>query len=114
MSAGARRWTLSLPCRWLAALLVMCAVPQRGLAQVLYGSILGDVKDTSGASIPGAAVVATNKNTGLARQGTTNAAGRFNFAHLPAGVYSFRASQQGLKTLRRTEVTVKINSLTPL
>ncbi len=112
MSAGARRWTLSLPCWWLAALLVMCAVPQKGLAQVLYGSILGDVKDASGASIPGAAVMATNKNTGLARQGITNAAGRFNFADLPAGVYSFRASQQGFKTFERTEVTVNINSVT--
>jgi hypothetical protein len=90
----------------------MSAVPQRGLAQVLYGSILGDVKDSSGASIPNAAVVATNKNTGLARQGTTDAAGRFNFADLPAGVYVFRASQQGFKTFERTEVTVSINSVT--
>src|SRR2546426_12722050 len=101
MSAGARRWTLSLPCRWLAALLVMCTVPQRGLAQVLYGSILGDVKDTSGASMPGAAVVATNKNTGLARQGTTDAAGRFNFPALPAGGYGFKARQAGFKTFER-------------
>src|SRR5438309_8058438 len=112
MSAGARRWTVSLPCLWLVALVLMCAVPQRGMAQVLYGSILGDVKDTSGASMPSAAVVATNKNTGLARQGITDAAGRFNFADLPAGVYSLRASQPGFKTFERTEVTVNINSVT--
>src|SRR5947209_2277203 len=112
MSAGTRRWTVSLPCLVLAALVVMCAVPQRGMAQVLYGSILGDVKDASGAYIPGATVVVTNTGTNLAREGITDQAGRFNFADLPAGVYSFKASQQGFKTFEQTEVTVNINSVT--
>jgi uncharacterized MnhB-related membrane protein len=44
MSVAARRWTVSVPCLLLAALFVTLAAPPRALAQVLYGSILGDVK----------------------------------------------------------------------
>jgi carboxypeptidase family protein/TonB-dependent receptor-like protein len=111
MSREARRWTVFLPCLLLAALVVIFAFPQRGSAQVLYGSILGDVKDATGASIRGATVVALNKSTGLARQGITDGTGRFNFSDLPAGVYSLKASQQGFKTFEQTEVTVNINSV---
>jgi len=82
MSAVARRWTVSLPCLLSAALVLVCAVPNGVLAQVLYGSILGDVKDASGASMPGIAVVVTNKNTSLTREAVTDQAGRFNFPDL--------------------------------
>jgi hypothetical protein len=102
---------VSLPYLVVAVVLTF-VTPQRGLAQVLYGSIVGDIKDASGASIPGATVVATNKSTGLTREGVTDDAGRFNFADLPAGVYSFKASQQGFRTFEQTEVTVNINSVT--
>ena len=112
MSREARRWTVLLPCLLWVALVVLFAFPQKGIAQVLYGSILGDVKDASGASIRGATVVAVNKSTGLARQGITDGTGRFNFPDLPAGVYNLKASQQGFKTFERTEVTVNINSVT--
>ena len=82
MSARARRWTVSLPCLLLTALVLVFAVPHGALAQVLYGSILGDVKDASGASMPGVAVVVTNKNTSLTREAVTDQAGRFNFPDL--------------------------------
>ena len=64
MSARTRRYA-SLPGLLLVALVLMFAVPQRGMAQVLSGSILGDVKDSSGALIPGAAIVVTER---LARE----------------------------------------------
>jgi hypothetical protein len=85
--------------------------PLNAEAQVLYGSILGDVKDATGASIPGATVVVTNTGTNLTRQGITDEAGRFNFTDLPTGIYNLKASQQGFKTFERTEVTVTINSV---
>jgi hypothetical protein len=96
----------------LAAFVLVLAVPCIGMAQVLYGSILGDVKDATGSSVRGAVVIVTNQATNLARQGVTDNAGRFNLADLPAGVYSFKATQQGFKTFEQTEVTVSINSVT--
>ena len=52
MFRGARTWTASLPCLFLTILIVTLAVPRQGFTQVLYGSILGDVKDSSGALVP--------------------------------------------------------------
>jgi Carboxypeptidase regulatory-like domain/TonB dependent receptor-like, beta-barrel len=112
MSAGARRWLISPAGVVLAAFVLVLAVPSIGMAQVLYGSILGDVKDATGGSVSGAVVVVTNQATNLARQGVTDTAGRFHLADLPAGVYSFKATQKGFKTFEQTEVTVSINSVT--
>ncbi len=112
MSGGACRRTLTLPCLLLVAAVVLC--PQRGVAQALYGSIVGDVKDSSGAVMPGATVVATNKSTGLIREAVTDEGGRYQLANLPAGVYSFKATQQGFKAFEQTELTVSLNSVTRL
>jgi len=97
-----------LLCLVLALVLL---TPLSAEAQVLYGSILGNVKDATGASIPGATVVVINKATNLTRQGITDEAGRFNFTDLPTGTYNLKVSQQGFKTFEQTEVTVTINSV---
>ena len=103
-------WSLSYPV--LVILLLVGAMPRSGLAQVLYGSIVGDVKDASGASIPHAAVVVINASTGLNRETFTDETGRFNFPDLPAGTYSFKASQQGFRAFEQREVTVSLNTVT--
>jgi hypothetical protein len=109
MSAGARKCLVSLPGLLLVFLTMF---PPIAAAQVLYGSILGDVKDTSGAVMPGATVVATNKATGLVREAVTDEGGRYNLANLPAGEYGLKATQQGFKSFEQTEVPVSINSVT--
>ena len=64
--------------------------------------------------MPGATVVATNKSTGLIREAVTDEGGRYQLANLPAGVYSFKATQQGFKAFEQTELTVSLNSVTRL
>jgi carboxypeptidase family protein/TonB-dependent receptor-like protein len=107
-------WFVSLPrsCRLAMLLIVLCA--PAAIAQVLYGSIVGDVKDSSGAAIPGATVVVTSNTSGLTRQVVTDGTGHFNLPDLPAAVYTVRASVQGFKTFEQTSVTVSINSVTRL
>ena len=112
MFRGARSWTASLPCLFLTILIVTLAVPRQGFTQVLYGSILGDIKDSSGALVPGATVVVTNKSTGLSRELVSDQSGRFTFGDLPAGVYIFKVTQQGFKAFEQTSVTVTINNIT--
>ena len=41
-------------------------------AQVLYGSIVGNVEDSSGAALPGATVTITSKETGLSKTVVTS------------------------------------------
>src|SRR5437867_5050940 len=94
------------------ALVLALMVPHNAEAQVLYGSIVGDVRDASGAAIPGATVTVTNRGTNLTRQLITDDAGRYRIADIPAGDYSVKVSQAGFKASERTEVTVSLNSVT--
>ena len=96
----------------LALVVFISAVPVRAAAQVLYGSVVGDVKDSSGAAMPGATVLITNNNTGFKREAVTDGVGHFNLADLPAGIYSLKATQQGFRTFEQTQVTVNINTVT--
>jgi hypothetical protein len=70
-------------------------------AQTL-GTITGEVKDSSGAVIPGATVTATNTGTNASREVQTNEAGIFNFPALPPGNYSVKAELQGFTTVTHT------------
>src|SRR3954468_2669381 len=111
MSSAARQCSFSTRVA-LALLVFICAVPGRAAAQVLYGSVVGDVKDSSGAAMPGATVLATNNNTGFKREAVTDGVGHFNLADLPGGTYSLKATQQGFRTFEQTQVTVNINTVT--
>ena len=80
-------------------------------AQVLYGSILGNVKDSSEAAVPGATVTATNVGTNQSRQALTNESGSYSFSDLQGGIYSLKVTQQGFKTFEQTSITVSANNL---
>src|SRR5687767_9099598 len=47
------------------------------IAQVTTGTILGTVKDQTGAVLPGATVTATNVETGISRSATTGGRGEY-------------------------------------
>src|SRR5437879_13760749 len=61
-------------------------------AQVLYGSIVGNVVDQNGSAIPGAAVIATNQNTGVAASKTTNGYGEYNFMPIKDCTFTIKVS----------------------
>src|SRR5438093_1746754 len=94
------------------ALVLPLAAPQTAEAQVLYGSIVGDVKDASGAAIPGATVIVTNKGTNLTRQFITDETGGYRFTDLPTGNYNRNVGQPGFKTFDQTDVPVRLNNVT--
>ena len=79
------------------ALLLTSTVPLR--AQVTTATLVGLVRDNSGAVIPGASVVATNEGTGVARESVTDANGEVVLAALPAGSYTVRIELTGFKTI---------------
>lgn len=79
--------------------------------QVLYGSLVGNVTDASGAAVPGATVTAVQTETGLTRSAVTDRAGSYTIATLSAGTYDVKISAPGFKTFEKTDVPVGINTV---
>ena len=61
------------------------------------GSILGVVHDRSQAVVAGAKVVATNVETNLSQETTSNADGSYHILALPAGKYKLTATGAGFR-----------------
>jgi hypothetical protein len=92
------------------ALLAVVFLAAPASAQVLYGSLVGQVEDPTGAVVPTATVSATNKATGLTRETQSDEQGRYTLPNLPAGVYDLKFTANGFKTVTRQNVEVTINS----
>jgi Carboxypeptidase regulatory-like domain len=80
-------------------------------AQVLYGSVVGNVRDTTGAALPGASVTLTNQDTNLSRETTTNEVGTYNFVNVLPGPYAIKVTLQGFREFRQSDVPVTVNTV---
>jgi hypothetical protein len=89
----------------LLVLSVACLLPAEALAQgETTSAIVGQVRDTSNAVVPGATVTIANPETGLRRSARTDGAGRFNFPQLKPGTYSVKAEAQGFEPQQNDNV----------
>ena len=91
----------------LIALLSSVAFAQTG------GKISGEIKDATGAVIPGSTVVLLNPATGVKRNSVTGADGVFNFPIVPVGQYQLDVSMEGFTPYRQTS-NLKIDVNTSL
>src|SRR5580698_3816444 len=66
-------------------------------AQTDNGSIVGYVKDPSGAVVPKAKVVLKNEATGVQSRATTNGSGYYVVNSVPSGLYSLNIEAAGFK-----------------
>src|SRR5688500_2336704 len=89
-------------------LLFVAVAPLTALGQGTGGSVLGEVRDETGASIPGATIRITNVETGITRSATTDGAGRYRVQNLPIGSYQLDASFSGFKSVNRTGISLAI------
>jgi hypothetical protein len=79
----------------------------RGCAQTrTTGTVLGTVKDPSGAVIPGAAVTLQNVGTGATFTASTNASGAYSFPAVSVGSYRVTVAKTGFKGFVHTAFTV--------
>lgn len=72
------------------------------------GEIVGEVKDVSGAVIPGANVTVTNRATNTSRSVITNEAGLYAFPALVPGPYRLRIEAPGFKTINRGDIELQV------
>jgi len=77
-------------------------------AQGLGSAIQGTVTDSTGAVVPGAAIAATNMDTGLQRSVTSNASGIYVVSNLPPGRYRVQVSLAGFQTNVRENVELVV------
>jgi hypothetical protein len=106
--------TVSLGRRVLVVVLAVCTlglVAAPVSAQILYGSVVGTVKDAQGASVPGATVTIVNKETNLTRDAVTNSEGGFAIANVLPGPYDVKISLTGFREGVRTNVPVTIGQI---
>ena len=80
-------------------------------AQVLYGSIVGNVRDASGAAVPNASVTIVNKETNQSRSTVTNEEGGYNFPTVASGTYEVKVTKEGFRPAAETNLAVMTNSV---
>ncbi len=90
-----QRISKSLSILAVLLLAICCAVSR---AQTITGSVNGTVTDPSGAVVPNAQVTATNTETGVATETTTNNDGIYNIRFLQIGNYKVTITAQGFAT----------------
>src|SRR5437667_9644135 len=91
------------------AFLVAASLPQRAGAQTLYGSLVGNVTDPSGAAVTGATITVTQRQTQLTRTVTADPSGGYKVETLSAGTYDIKSSASGFRTFTKNSVTVHSN-----
>src|SRR5512147_69056 len=97
---------------FLVAVTLLTAVAAPAHAQVLYGSVVGNVQDPSGSAVPNATVTLTNKGTGQTLEGKSDELGRFNIVNVQPGLYDLRVTGTGFRTYTRADVNVSANTVT--
>ena len=99
------RWLL--PSVIVLVALVFC--PRELSAQAVRGTLLGNVTDQAGLSMPGVSVTATEVNTNVSATTVTNESGYYTF-NVRDGVYRVSAELAGFKKTVREGVEVAVNT----
>ena len=76
-------------------LAILVALPGSLVAQSFYGSIVGNVADQSGATVPGARVTVTNIGTDEKHEIVTDAAGNYRIVNLIPANYKLEVEGAG-------------------
>lgn len=98
--------------RFLVAVVLLLGCAGLASAQVLYGSIVGNVKDASAAAVPDAEVTVTEAATGFTRSTRSNEAGQFLVPTVPGGRYDIIVKKPGFTTFSTKDVVVSVNAAT--
>ncbi len=98
---------------WVAGLFLCLLVASSTLAQLPTATILGTVKDASGAVVPGANVTARNIDNGSTRTVPTEGDGSYRLSAMPIGHYEIRVEHEGFQAEVRSglELTVGLEAV---
>jgi hypothetical protein len=94
----------------LAVAVAVVLLPAAALAQFDAATVLGTVRDSSGAVVPGATVTLKNLNTGITADAVSDENGNYQFLNVRIGTYSVRAELQGFSVAEADNVPVTVNA----
>ncbi len=80
-----------------AVFVVLFSFCTAAIAQVTTGSILGTVRDASGAVVPGATVTVTDTGKGTTTAKQTDTEGNYSVPYLLPGTYNISVEMKGFK-----------------
>ena len=95
----------------LICLLTILAVSSPLKAQSFYGSILGTVRDTSGAVVPDARVKVTNIGTNETQNVRSDAEGKYSIVNLVPATYKVDVTKARFKEFLSDQVTVGVGAV---
>lgn len=104
-----RRYNLPYVAIGCCALALALGAASRCYAQTTYGSIVGTVRDTTGAVVPNLPVVVTNQATGVKATKNTNETGAYSFTTLFPGKYSIHAEKSGFRSVDVNNIQLEVN-----
>jgi hypothetical protein len=94
----------------LLAVFALLSLTATLYAQYDNGSLVGTIRDASGAPIAGAAVTVTNNDTAIASPAKTNSSGDYEIPSLRVGVYTITASAPGFSDAVAQDITVSVGN----
>jgi hypothetical protein len=92
----------------VTAVLLICGFASQAKAQVTYASIVGNVRDSSGAAMPNVAVTITNQATGDQFKQPTNPVGAYAFTTLFPGIYKIHAEMKGFQSIGIENIQIQV------
>src|SRR6266545_680324 len=96
--------------RLVAILVAAVLLPAAAFAQFDTATVLGTVRDSSGAVVPGATVTLKNVATGITATGVSDESGNYQFLNVRIGTYNARAELQGFSAAEAENFTVTVNA----
>jgi len=98
--------------RLLLMLVVLLAIPLAANAQTYYGTIVGNVTESTGAAVAGAKVTVTDKATNNTSTALTTAQGFYSIPQLAVGTYDVQIEATNFKAFVATSVEVHVSTNT--
>src|SRR3954453_20001157 len=98
---------MSLISRLFVSVAITCVA---AWAQGTTAPINGNIQDSSGLGVPGAAVKVTQTATGSVRTATSGPDGSYVLTNLPIGPYLFEVTKEGFNKYAQTGIVLQVDS----
>src|SRR5712692_9749576 len=93
--------------RFAGVLLVFALSAGSVMAQSTYGTLLGTVRDATGAVVPQASIAVTEVTTNISKTGVANERGDYEIPNLLPGTYEITISGSGFKKFIRRGILLE-------